>query len=72
MATETGIIHRLQKEVPGKSFEPVRDDAVCRYMKMITLVKVRDSLRDDKFEVTVDPAIADRARLAIERMVSIT
>jgi quinolinate synthase len=72
VATETGIIHRLQKEVPGKRFEPVRDDAVCRYMKMITLVKLRDSLRDDKYKVTVDPVIADRARLAIERMVSIT
>jgi quinolinate synthase len=72
VATETGIIHRLQKEVPNKSFEPVRDDAVCRYMKMITLVKLRDSLRDNKYEVTVDPDIADRARLAIERMVSIT
>ena len=41
-------------------------------MKMITLVKLRDSLRDNKYEVTVDPDIADRARLAIERMVSIT
>jgi quinolinate synthase len=72
VATETGIIHRLQKEVPAKTFEPVRDDAVCRFMKMITLVKLRDSLRDNKFEVTVEPEIADRARLAIERMVSIT
>ena len=63
VATETGIIHRLQKEVPDKSFEPVREDAVCRYMKMITLEKLRDSLRDNKYEVTVDPEIADRARL---------
>ena len=72
VATETGIIHRLQQEVPGKSFAPVRDAAVCRYMKMITLVKLRDSLRDNKYEVTVAPETADRARLAIERMVSIT
>jgi quinolinate synthase len=72
IATETGIIHRLQKEAPGKRFEPVRDDAVCKYMKMITLAKLRDSLRDGKHEVTVDPGTADRARLAIERMVSIT
>jgi len=72
VATETGIIHRLQKEAPGKTFEPVRDDAVCKYMKMITLPKLRDSLRDRQYEVTVDPETANRARLAIERMVSIT
>ena len=72
VATETGIIHRLQKEVPGKRFEPVREDAVCKYMKMITLPKLRDSLLHNRYEVTVDPGIAARARLAIERMVSIT
>jgi quinolinate synthase len=72
VATETGIIHRLQKEAPGKSFEPVREDAVCKYMKMITLRKLRDSLRDNQFQVTVDPDTADRARLAIERMIAIT
>jgi quinolinate synthase len=71
VATETGIIHRLQREAPGKRFEPVRDDAVCRYMKMITLPKLRDALRDGKYEVTVDAATAERARGAIERMVSI-
>jgi quinolinate synthase len=71
VATETGILHRLEKEAPGKTFEPVRDDAVCRYMKVTTLEKVRDSLRDLQHRVTVDPDTAARARLAIERMVSI-
>ncbi len=50
IATETGIIHRLQKEAPGKRFEPVNADAVCKYMKMITLTKLRDSLRDEQYE----------------------
>ena len=72
VATETGIIHRLQREAPGKRFEPVRDDAVCKYMKMITLPKLRDELRDRKYLVTVEPRTAARARGAIERMVSIT
>jgi quinolinate synthase len=72
IATETGIIHRLQKEAPGKRFEPVRDDAVCKYMKMITLPKLRDALRDRKYEITVDVEIAEQARGAIERMVSIS
>ena len=71
IATETGIIHRLEKEAPGKRFEPVREDAVCRFMKMTTLEKVRDALRDNAPVVTVEPELADRARLAIERMVSL-
>ncbi|MER3412256.1 MAG: quinolinate synthase, partial [Thermoleophilia bacterium] len=71
VATETGILHRLHKEAPGKTFEPVSKDAVCRYMKMITLEKLRDSLRDWKYQVTVEPEIAERARGAIERMIAI-
>jgi quinolinate synthase len=71
VATETGILHRLGKEVPGKSFEAVSERAICKYMKMITLEKLRDSLRDWKHVVSVDPRIAARARLAIERMVAI-
>ena len=72
VATETGIIHRLQKEAPGKSFEPVNADAVCKYMKMITLTKLRDALRNKQYRVTVDPEIATRAQGAIQRMVAIS
>ena len=71
IATETGILHRLKKDVPGKTFEAVSEDAICKYMKMITLEKLRDSLRDWKFEVEVEPQIAAKARLAIQRMVEI-
>jgi len=71
VATETGILHRLRQEAPGKRFEPVREDAECRYMKVTTLEKVRDSLREGKHRVTVDPETAEKARLAIERMVAI-
>jgi quinolinate synthase len=72
VATEIGIIHRLEKEAPEKRFEPVNRKAFCKYMKMITLEKVRDGLRDWKYEVDVEPEIAGRARLAIERMVEIS
>jgi len=72
VATEIGIIHRLKKEAPEKRFEPVNRKAFCKYMKMITLEKVRDGLRDWKYEVEVEPEIAGRARLAIERMVQIS
>jgi quinolinate synthase len=71
VATEIGIIHRLKKEAPGKVFEPVNKNASCRFMKMITLEKTRDALRDWKFEVEVDPEIAERARGSIERMVQL-
>jgi len=72
VATETGIIHRLNKEAPGKRFEAVSERAICKYMKMITLEKLHASLRDWKHEVTVEPEVAARARGAIERMVAIS
>ncbi len=71
VATETGILHRLHKEAPGKRFEAVSERAICKYMKMITLEKLRDSLRDWKHVVTVPPETAERARGAIERMLAI-
>ena len=72
VATETGMLHPLEQENPDKEFVPANRAAVCRYMKMITLPKLRDSLRDLRPQVKVDPAIAERARVPIERMVSIT
>ncbi|MBI4171892.1 MAG: quinolinate synthase NadA [Actinobacteria bacterium] len=72
VATEVGILHRLHREAPEKRFEAVSEHAICRYMKMITLEKLRDSLRDWRHVVTVPEEIAARARGAIERMVAIT
>jgi len=71
VATETGILHRMKQESPDKRFIPANRAAVCKYMKMITLPKLRDSLAEMKFEVSVEPAIAARAKLPIERMVAI-
>jgi quinolinate synthase len=71
VATENGILHRLKKEVPGKTFYPASEGAVCQYMKMITLEKVQRSLEEDVFHVTVPPDIARRARIAIDRMMAI-
>jgi quinolinate synthase len=71
VATETGILHRLAKEAPEKRFEAVSERAICRYMKLITLEKLRDSLRDEEHVVTVPDGIAARARRSLERMVSI-
>ncbi|MDH4045476.1 MAG: quinolinate synthase NadA [Gemmatimonadota bacterium] len=71
VATETGVLHRMRKENPGKEFIPASEEAECRYMKMITLENLRDSLRDLQYEVTVPLATADRARRSIERMLAI-
>ena len=71
VATEVGILHRLRNEAPEKTFRPASEGAVCAYMKMITLEKLRDSLREMRYQVTVPPDIAARAREAVERMVAI-
>jgi quinolinate synthase len=71
VATENGILHRLEKEVPGKEFFPASRGAICHYMKMISLEKLHASLRDDRYEVDVPEDIANRARLAVERMIAI-
>jgi quinolinate synthase len=73
VATETGMLHPLQAENPGKRFVPANPAAVCQYMKMITLPKLRDALRDggERYSVKVDRAVAERARVPIERMVAI-
>ena len=71
VATETGLLHRLRTVQPEREFIAANEAAICRYMKMITPDKLLDSLRLMVHEVTVDPAVAERARLAIERMVAI-
>ena len=71
VATETGVLHRLRRENPEKEFIAAAEGAECRYMKMITLENLRDSLRDLKHEVIVPEGIARRARQAIDRMLAI-
>ncbi len=71
VATETGILHRMRKVAPDKAYFPVSDEMECKYMKMITMEKLLRSLEEGVFEVKVPQEIARRARLPIERMVSI-
>ncbi len=71
MATETGMLHPLQMARPDIDFVAANEAATCRYMKMITLPKLRDALRDMTGVVQVPEAIAERARVPIERMVAI-
>jgi quinolinate synthase len=71
VATEVGMLYPLQMAAPDVEFIPANAEASCQYMKMITLPKLRDALRDMKFEVRVPEKIATRARLPIDRMVAI-
>ncbi len=71
VATEVGILHRLNKRAPGKRFIPVREDAICQYMKRTTLEKVYESLRDMKHVITVPEEIAAPARRALEAMLAL-
>jgi quinolinate synthase len=72
VATETGMLYPLEQENPEKRFVPANRAAVCRYMKMITLPKLRDALAEMAPVVKVSPEIAERARVPIERMVAIS
>jgi quinolinate synthase len=72
VATEIGMLHPLREAAPDTEFIAANERASCTYMKMITLPKLRDALRDLVHEVKVPAEIAERARVPIERMVAIS
>jgi quinolinate synthase len=72
VATEIGMLHPLRMAAPEVDFVAANEEASCRYMKMITLPKLCDSLRDGRHEVRVPEPVARAARLPIERMVAIS
>jgi quinolinate synthase len=71
VATEVGMLHPLREARPDVDFIAANEAASCRFMKLITLPKLRDALRDMAPAVKVPEAVAKRARLPIERMVAI-
>ncbi|MCL6563683.1 MAG: quinolinate synthase NadA [Firmicutes bacterium] len=71
VATEVGLLHRLRKENPDKTFLPAHEEALCPFMNLISLEKIRDSLRDERFRVEVPDSIRQRALIPLERMVQI-
>jgi quinolinate synthase len=71
VATEIGMLHPLREAAPDVDFIAANEAAACRFMKMITLPKLRDALREGRHEVRVDRETADRARTPIERMIAI-
>src|SRR3954471_13934367 len=71
VATETGMLHPLRMAAPEVDFVAANEEASCRYMKMITLPKLRDALARQSPAVKVPESVAARARVPIERMVAI-
>jgi len=69
MVTECSMSDNVAVETPETEF--VRPCNLCPHMKRITLANIRDSLRDLKHEVSVDPKVASRARIAVERMLEV-
>lgn len=72
IGTEVDLITRLRRENPDKTIIPLLSDAICENMKLHTLEKVKDSLVTEENEITVDKEIADKARLAVERMLEVS
>ncbi|MDR1453267.1 MAG: quinolinate synthase NadA [Candidatus Margulisbacteria bacterium] len=72
VASENGLLHRLRTDNPAKKFYPVTPLAVCPNMKKNTLEKLLNVLENEVNLVTVDAAVADKARLAIQRMLELT
>ena len=72
IATEVGILSRMRQENPSKEFIPIKEDAICKYMKKITIEKVYNSLINDVYEVKVPENIARKAIVPIERMLAIS
>lgn len=78
VATETGIIHQMKKAEPGKNFIPAPPiDSTCgcndcKFMKLISLKKIYDSLENDKFEIIIDEEIRKKAEIPILKMLELS
>jgi quinolinate synthase len=72
IATEIGLVDRLKRELPGKEYIPALKNAVCHNMKLHTLEKVYHALEKKKPIVRVPDPIAEKSRIAIERMLKLS
>ena len=68
IGTEVDLVTRLKRENPNKTIIPALKDAICENMKLTNLTKVKNSLINQEFEVKVPKEIADKAKVAIDRM----
>jgi quinolinate synthase len=71
IGTESGLIHRLKKENPDKEFILAYDGAICPNMKLNTMERLYSALKEEKHRVTVPKPIAEKARKALDSMLSV-
>ncbi len=71
IATEIGLLHRLQKENPDKIFYPALNQAICPNMKLINVEKIMWSLEEEIYEIDLPEEVMDKARSSIEKMLQI-
>lgn len=72
LGTERGLLHRLNRDVPGKKFHALSPGVVCPNMKKITLEKIRDVLIKENYGITLPKDVIERAKKPIERMLELT
>lgn len=72
VGTEQGVLHQLRKQNPGKTFIPASEQMLCEDMKRITLMDIRDSLREMKHVVKVPDEVRIPAKRALDRMLSLS
>jgi quinolinate synthase len=71
IATETGVMHKLQKDNPGKVLIPVSEKAICKEMKKVTLEALYYALKNDRYVVQVPEEVAKKAIIPVERMMAL-
>lgn len=71
IGTEVGVLYRLKHDLPGKRFYPVTETAVCPFMKMTTLAKLRRALGEEQPVVRVEPDVREKALAAVQRMIEV-
>ncbi len=72
IGTEVDMVTRLRRENPDKKIIPALSEAICKTMKLHTLQKVKNSLLNEEFVVKVDDDIAEKAKIAVERMIEVS
>jgi quinolinate synthase len=72
IGTEVDMVTRLRRENPDKTIIPALSEAICETMKLHTLQKIKNSLLNEEFVVTVDKETSDKAKTAVERMIEVS
>ncbi|MCC7553594.1 MAG: quinolinate synthase NadA [Methanobacteriaceae archaeon] len=72
LGTEVDMKHRVEKEAPGKKIYPLREDSICEEMKLHTLEKIRDTLKNESPQITLDENVAKRSMKSVKYMIKVS